>query len=120
MQLTWLDWAVVAIYFLFNLGIGLFYAKRAGSSTREFFLSGRNVPGWLVVTGLVANYGIAGNWVRWTFVSGCVMIYCALFGAGKVILKEDAAGCALLALACAGAGVIDRNLNRRGWSAVVD
>lgn len=86
MQLTWLDWAVVALYFLFNIAIGFYYKNRAGQSTNEFFLSGRNVPWWLagtsmvattfaadtplVVTGLVANNGIAGNWVWWNFVAG--------------------------------------------------
>lgn len=86
MQITWLDWVVVALYFLLNTAIGFYYKKRAGQSTNEFFLSGRNVPWWLagtsmvattfaadtplVVTGLVANNGIAGNWVWWNFVAG--------------------------------------------------
>ena len=86
MQLTFLDWAVVALYFLFNLAIGLYYRSRAGSSVDEFFLSGRNVPWWLagasmvattfaadtplLVTGIVAKHGIAGNWLWWNFVAG--------------------------------------------------
>jgi solute:Na+ symporter, SSS family len=86
LHLTVLDWAVVALYFGFNLGIGLYYKKRAGQNVSEFFLSGRNVPWWLagtsmvattfaadtplVVTGLVANNGIAGNWVWWNFIAG--------------------------------------------------
>lgn len=86
MQLTWVDWAVVGLYFLFNIAIGFYYKSRAGKNVDEFFLSGRNVPWWLagtsmvattfaadtplVVTGLVANYGIAGNWVWWNFVAG--------------------------------------------------
>jgi len=81
MQLTFLDWAVIAAYFLINLGIGLWYKKRATGSTEEFFVSGRNVSWWLAgtsmvattfaadtplaVTGLVAAYGIAGNWLWW-------------------------------------------------------
>src|SRR5689334_24989989 len=85
MKLSLLDWSVIAAYFLFNLGIGLYYARRASGSTSEFFLSGRNVP-WclagtsmvattfaadtpLVVTGLVASHGIAGNWLWWTLVT---------------------------------------------------
>ena len=47
MTLTFLDWSVIAGYFLFNLGIGLYYARRARGSTSEFFLSGRDVP-WFV------------------------------------------------------------------------
>jgi Na+/proline symporter len=85
-QLTWLDWAVVLLYFLFNIAIGFYYKSRAGKSVNEFFLSGRNVPWWLAgtsmvattfaadtplaVTGLVAKGGIAGNWLWWNFVAG--------------------------------------------------
>jgi len=81
MRLTLLDWAVIAAYFAINLGIGLWYRKRATGSTEEFFVSGRNVSWWLAgtsmvattfaadtplaVTGLVAAYGIAGNWLWW-------------------------------------------------------
>lgn len=89
MQLTALDWAVVALYFLFNLAIGWYYKARAGKNIGEFFLSGRNVPWWLAgtsmvattfaadtplaVTGMVANYGIAGNWLWWNFVASGMM-----------------------------------------------
>jgi Na+/proline symporter len=89
MQLTALDWAVIAAYFLFNIGIGLYYKKRAGKNISEFFLSGRNVPWWLAgtsmvattfaadtplaVTGWVAKNGIAGNWFWWCFVAGGMM-----------------------------------------------
>src|ERR1043166_243805 len=92
MNLNLLDWAVIAAYFLFNLGIGLYYARRARGSTTEFFLSGRNVPWWLagtsmvattfaadtplVVTGLVATNGIAGNWLWWNLVmSGMLTVF---------------------------------------------
>src|SRR6476619_5214450 len=92
MTLTAFDWSVIAAYFLFNLGIGLYYARRAGSSTSEFFLSGRDVPWWLagtsmvattfaadtplVVTGLVAANGIAGNWLWWNMLmSGMLTVF---------------------------------------------
>jgi Na+/proline symporter len=92
MNLSLLDWTVIAAYFLFNLGIGLYYARRARGSTSEFFLSGRNVPWWLAgtsmvattfaadtplaVTGFVAKNGIAGNWLWWNFVmSGMLTVF---------------------------------------------
>ncbi len=92
MNLSILDWTVIAAYFLFNLGIGLYYARRASGSTSEFFLSGRNVPWWLAgtsmvattfaadtplaVTGFVARNGIAGNWLWWNFVmSGMLTVF---------------------------------------------
>src|SRR5918996_3585246 len=87
-----MDWFVVALYFALNIGIGFYYKARAGSSVNEFFLSGRNVPWWLagtsmvattfaadtplVVTGLVATRGIAGNWVWWNFLaSGMLTVF---------------------------------------------
>jgi SSS family solute:Na+ symporter len=92
MKLTPPDWIVIAVYFLFNLGIGLYYARRARGSTSEFFLSGRDVPWWLagtsmvattfaadtplLVTGLVAKNGIAGNWLWWNMVmSGMMTVF---------------------------------------------
>ena len=92
MKLSLLDWSVIAAYFLFNLGIGIYYARRARGSTSEFFLSGRDVPWWLAgtsmvattfaadtplaVTGFVARNGIAGNWLWWNFVmSGMMTVF---------------------------------------------
>jgi len=54
-QLTSVDWLVVALYFLFNLTIGFYYKSRAGKNVNEFFLSGRNVPWWLAGTSMVAT-----------------------------------------------------------------
>ena len=48
------------------------------------------------------------------------MIYCTLFGTGKIILKEYGVGFGLLALGLAGGALIYWNLNRRGWSSIVD
>ena len=91
-KLTPVDWSIIAAYFLFNLLIGFYYKSKAGSNTTEFFLSGRNVPWWLagtsmvattfaadtplVVTGLVARNGIAGNWLWWNMVaSGMLTVF---------------------------------------------
>src|SRR3954467_7037868 len=92
MQLTSLDWVVIAAYFLVNLGIGFYYYRKASGSVGEFFISGRSVPWWLagtsmvattfgadtplVVTGLVYKYGIAGNWFWWSFaLSGMMTVF---------------------------------------------
>ncbi len=92
MQLTWIDVSVIALYFVFNLGVALYLRKRATQSVSEFFLSGRNVTWWLagtsmvattfaadtplVVTGLVAKNGIAGNWIWWSMVfSGMLTVF---------------------------------------------
>jgi Na+/proline symporter len=81
MHLTWSHWLVIGGYFAINFAIGLWYRRRATGSTEEYFVSGRNVSWWLAgtsmvattfaadtplaVTGLVAAYGIAGNWLWW-------------------------------------------------------
>ncbi|MCS6711793.1 sodium:solute symporter family protein [Brachybacterium sp. EF45031] len=53
----WIDYLIIALYFLFVLGVG-WWAKRGVSNSIEFFLSGRSLPAW--VTGLAfiaANLG---------------------------------------------------------------
>jgi len=78
-----IDWLIIASFFLLSLVIGLYASKRAGKSTAEFFLSGRNMPWWLLgismvattfscdtpnlVTDLVRQSGVAGNWAWWAF-----------------------------------------------------
>ena len=84
MILTTIDWVVIVLYFVASIAIALIYSRRAGSSSDEFFLSGRTLPWWLAgtsmvattfaadtplaVTGLTVKYGIAGNWLWWSFV----------------------------------------------------
>jgi len=81
MALTTTDWVVIVGYLLINLLIGIYYRRRASGNTAEFFISGRDVSWWLagtsmvattfaadtplLVTGLVATQGIAGNWLWW-------------------------------------------------------
>src|SRR2546427_4270532 len=108
MKLTILDWTIVAAYFLFNLAVGFYYRSRAGQSTGEFFLSGRNVPWWLAgtsmvattfaadtplaVTGLTVKYGIAGNWLWWCMVmSGMltVVFYARLWRRAGVMTDAE-------------------------------
>ncbi len=84
--MTFIDWTIVVLYFLVVIGIALYYSKRAGQNTSEFFLSGRRMTWWLAgismvattfaadtpmaVTELVAQDGIAGNWIWWNFAFG--------------------------------------------------
>ena len=92
MRLTIIDWLVIGAYFALNIGIGFYYKARASASVSEFFVAGRNVPWWLagtsmvattfaadtplVVTGLVAKNGIAGNWIWWSFLmSGMLTVF---------------------------------------------
>ncbi|MEW6238704.1 MAG: sodium:solute symporter family protein [Candidatus Omnitrophota bacterium] len=83
MQLNYLDWSIVIFYFLFVLAVGLYYTRRAGKGIAEYFVSGRNLPWWIVgtsmvattfssdtpnlVTDIVRKHGVSGNWVWWAF-----------------------------------------------------
>jgi solute:Na+ symporter, SSS family len=83
-HLQLVDWIIVAAALLICFAPALFFGKRAGKSTSEFFVSGRSVPWWLaglsmvattfssdtpnLVTDIVRRQGVAGNWVWWAFV----------------------------------------------------
>src|SRR5881398_3808150 len=89
MAISPIDWAIVAAYFLFCTVIGLYFTRRGGESLDQYFLSGRQAPWWLagtamvattfaadtplVVTGLVATKGVAGNWLWWNFVMSSML-----------------------------------------------
>lgn len=83
MNLATLDWAIIVAFFLVSLTIGLMVARQSGKNASEFFLSGRNMPWWLLgvsmvattfsadtpnlVTDIVRKNGVAGNWAWWAF-----------------------------------------------------
>ncbi len=84
MQLNAIDWIIVVVSLLICFVPALFFGKRAGRGTAEFFASGRSVPWWLaglsmvattfssdtpnLVTDIVRKQGVAGNWCWWAFV----------------------------------------------------
>lgn len=86
MQLAFWDIVVIGGYFVVSLVIGLWFSRKAGKSTENFFLGGRNMPWWLAgismvattfaadtplaVTELVAKNGISGNWLWWNMLIG--------------------------------------------------
>jgi solute:Na+ symporter, SSS family len=81
MKLIVSDWLIIALYFLVSAAIGLAYTRKASRSLEDYFVSGRSLPWWLAgtsmvattfaadtplaVAGLVAKYGVAGNWLWW-------------------------------------------------------
>ena len=104
MQLQTLDWLLIGVFFAIFLIIGIVVAKRSGKNTKEFFLSGRNMPWWLLgismvattfsadtpnlVTDIVRQNGVSGNWVWWTFlITGMltVFVYAKLWRRSKVL-----------------------------------
>jgi solute:Na+ symporter, SSS family len=83
MQLVTLDWVIVLVSIAVSFLPAILLARRAGTSTAEFFTSGRAAPWWLIgvsmvattfstdtpnlVTNLVREKGVANNWVWWAF-----------------------------------------------------
>ncbi len=83
MQLHTLDWIIIVVSIAICFIPALFFGKRSGKSTSEFFASGRSVPWWLaglsmvattfasdtpnLVTNFVRTQGVAGNWQWWAF-----------------------------------------------------
>ncbi|HUE82642.1 MAG TPA: hypothetical protein VMM84_11075 [Pyrinomonadaceae bacterium] len=55
-----LDWLVVGFYFLFMLVVGLYFVRRASRSMADYFVSGRNLPWWVIALSAVATYTDAG------------------------------------------------------------
>ncbi len=92
MTLTLSDWLIVVLYFVISAAIGLAYTKKASQSLADYFVSGRSLPWWLAgtsmvattfaadtplaVAGLVAKYGVAGNWLWWNgAISGILTVF---------------------------------------------
>jgi len=85
-HLSWVDYPVIALYFVFVMVIGLYMKNRAGKSMKEYFLSGRNLTWWVLGTSMVATtfsastpmlisgwcreFGIMKNWEWWVFLFG--------------------------------------------------
>ena len=104
MLLSTLDWGIIIAFFVISLGIGLWTARSAGKSVDDFFLSGRNMPWWLLgismvattfsadtpnlVTDIVRTNGVSGNWVWWAFLlTGMltVFVYAKLWRRSEVL-----------------------------------
>ncbi|HET8550044.1 MAG TPA: sodium:solute symporter family protein [Bryobacteraceae bacterium] len=83
MTLRPIDWIIAVASVLICFLPALFFGKRSGKDTSEFFASGRSVPWWLagismvattfssdtpnLVTNFVRTQGVAGNWQWWAF-----------------------------------------------------
>jgi len=92
MVLSTLDYAILIGFFVVSLLIGLAVARQSGKNTESFFLSGRNMPWWLLgismvattfaadtpnfVAGVIRENGVYGNWIWWSFLlTGMVTVF---------------------------------------------
>jgi Na+/proline symporter len=90
--LNWYDYAFIIGFFAITLTIGFIASKTSGKSSSEYFLSGRTMPWWLLgvsmvattfstdtpnlVTDIVRNNGVSGNWVWWAFlITGLLTVF---------------------------------------------
>ena len=90
--LSTFDYALIISFFAITLFIGVYVSKKSGKNASEFFLSGRNMPWWLLglsmvattfstdtpnlVTDIVRNNGVSGNWVWWAFlITGLLTVF---------------------------------------------
>ncbi len=102
-ELSTIDFIIITSFFTITLFIGIWVSKQSGKNSTEFFLSGRNMPWWLLgvsmvattfstdtpnlVTDIVRNNGVSGNWVWWAFlITGLltVFVYAKLWRKSKV------------------------------------
>ena len=90
MQLTTVDWVVVAAYGAATLALGFWFSRRAGRSMEEYFVAGRTLPWWvagtsiaatwfatdapLVTASLVRQQGVFANWLWWYEAAGIMML----------------------------------------------
>ncbi len=87
-----LDIILIFSFFTLTLVIGIVVSKKSGKNTSEFFLSGRNMPWWLLglsmvattfstdtpnlVTDIVRKGGVSGNWAWWAFlITGLLTVF---------------------------------------------
>lgn len=104
MVLVGIDWLIIFLFFVVLIAIAVLTSRSAGKGYNEFFLSGRNMPWWLLgvsmvattfsadtpnlVTDIVRQNGVAGNWAWWAFLlTGMltVFIYAKLWNRSKVL-----------------------------------
>lgn len=92
MELSFIDWVIIFSFFAIFIAIGILFTKRSGKNSKEYFLSGRNMPWWLLGTSMVATTfsadtpnlvanivredGVSGNWKWWAFlITGMMTVF---------------------------------------------
>ncbi|PQJ77661.1 sodium:solute symporter family protein [Polaribacter porphyrae] len=91
-DLSTLDYTLIITFFLITLFIGIYVSKKSGKNSTEYFLSGRNMPWWLLgvsmvattfstdtpnfVTDIVRKDGVSSNWMWWAFlITGLLTVF---------------------------------------------
>ena len=91
-ELSTLDYILIISFFAITLFIGIYVSKQSGKSSAEYFLSGKNMPWWLLgvsmvattfstdtpnfVTDIVRKDGVSANWMWWAFlITGLLTVF---------------------------------------------
>ena len=103
-----IDWVIIILFFVLLLSIGFISSRNAGKSSANFFLSGRNMPWWILgismvattfandtpnlITDMVRTGGVASNWLWWAFLlTGMltVFVYAKLWNRSKIMTDNE-------------------------------
>ncbi|GAB4188787.1 MAG: hypothetical protein Kow00105_03370 [Phycisphaeraceae bacterium] len=139
--LEWLDWAVIAAFFIVTLAIGLYFSKRAKTSLADYFVAGRKIHWWVAGTSIVATsfaadtplvisgwsrtLGLERNWFWWGGIMGmmlCTFFFARLWRRAKLLtdvefveLRYSGAPAAGLRMFHAGYRSLIQNTLVMGW-----
>ena len=92
MKINNVDWMIIIFIKTITVIVGIYSSKKASKDTNQFFLSGKKMPWWLLgismvattfstdtpnlVTDIVRNNGVSGNWVWWAFmITGFLTVF---------------------------------------------
>ena len=107
-MLSPIDWAIIGLYMVFSIGLGLYYMKRGSQNLEEYFVAGRKLTWWIAGTSMVATsfaadtplaiarivrqYGIQQNWYWWSGVMGfvvCMFLFAPLWQRAKILTDAE-------------------------------
>ena len=92
MKINNVDWMIIIFIMTITVIVGIYSSRKASKDTSQFFLSGKKMPWWLLgismvattfstdtpnlVTDIVRNNGVSGNWVWWAFmITGFLTVF---------------------------------------------
>ena len=103
-----LDWAVIALFFVVTLGLGLYFSRRASASMDDYFVAGRKISWWvagtsivatsfaadtpLVISGWMRTIGLERNWFWWGGIMGmmlCTFFFARLWRRAKILTDVE-------------------------------
>ena len=92
MKISSVDWIIIIFIMTITVIVGIYSSRKASKDTNQFFFSGKKMPWWLLgismvattfstdtpnlVTDIVRNNGVSGNWVWWAFmITGFLTVF---------------------------------------------